>query len=1547
MGYFLGRPLGRLCCWVVVAVLLAGGAVAEPQSGATTTSVADIVYMADGTPAAGTLIISWPAFLTAGWTAVAAGSTNVTLAVNGGLNVSLVANVGASPAGVYYSVIYQLGPGEVKTEYWLVPASTAPVNLATVRTTPGSGVATQPVSMQYVNSQLATKANDSAVVHLGGTETIAGGKTFSVSPSVPTPTSSTSIASKGYVDTAISNVGVGNYLPTAGGTMTGPITLPANPAAAMQASTKQYVDTGLAAKSDLIAGLVPANELGTGLASTGSCLLGNGASGSWGSCASGSGGLSVNPAGSQAIAQPAGTQFSANNLANIRYVTASWNWAQTPADNLGTAGSNTIHLSPCPLGIDTTSSTNYYSYKVYIAGTGIAESVPVTGGSCAPGAGSGTITVTTKNAHAAGYTVGSASTGIQEAWNDAWTNDQGVSSQAQTAPYVKLAAAQQYNVYATVYLRGRGGILDGAGALMVCSTRDRCIYVGTTQGVPYVNQHKLYNLSGTSSLNVDGVQVASVSATSGSYTLTTVSAHPFVVGDVVDCEYYSTTAGQHWTSAVVSVPNSTSFKVNLGNATFSAGTGMFGFCNLLNAFLENNSDHVVLQDINLFQSNPAGMGYFSFGIVNDNDQQFIIERAANRASVMINATANWPLGAFIYQRTDQGNAGIIYLHDSEITGVNCATGGGNGVVITDTVCQGFPTYGVRYFGGLQPATFQNIYQESTGATANPLYGYAAQTGFLIQGGMGSKILGTFPINGYDPGFATGGGSSAERTYFVVPRSSTQGYGPVLYAGWAEPASGTTNVQVMWPSVEMQSSLAQSLGTLTWDVLVTTGVGTTAPFGTGSYAIATNVSGNCGTSGMCSFTDTQVAAGSYTVQAQQFTPVFWFWPVSIVLNGTTVLMEQAGANPSAVASQGTTGISIVAQQCKSVGASQRRSPIWVSCLASETGGGAGSIATLLQQVDPANNGPAINSKGRVNFGRTINPPNDFLTLQDSNFSKTLATAGGRPGNDAGDMAIGVDQAGGLAERAANSISSYIGTAPNSGATNFLERLTAAGKTVNVPVTVNGNLAVAGGTVTLPMTGTGPQCLHVSSMGVVSGTGADCGSGGGGGSGTVGAGSSSQLAMYAANGTAVSGDSALTDSGSLLSYSGTGGISATGATFSGNITVGGQVIMTGPWLVNTPVPGTAMGTAASGTSSMGISNDGNFYISANAGAPSKVLTAGSDAVPTVFGRAGAVTAAAGDYTCGQVTGCTLNTTTVNGHALTGNVTVSAADINVGTLPHSQLPALVSGDIPNNAANTTGTAGSLMGGALGAIPYQASSGTTAMLAGNTGASDQVLTSTGTGTAAQTPTLKNAPALNAANMTGFPNTLAGVSPAGSLATGDYVVAAGYASTTDSGVLAGPYAIPWITAVRGGVGATFAANVVKMWGVVLTFPVKTTYLTYNVVAADNTANNYDVGIATATGTIVLDIGATAGTSFAPAVAPRTIAWAQGTKVLQPGKYYIVVTTNCASSCATISADSSVLGVTFQNAATAGTTSGGALTGFTPPADVWSWGASIPALVVK
>jgi hypothetical protein len=281
------RPCGRL-----FLCLLALAAAAFPQSVPLTT-VQDTVYRADGTPAQGTLLISWPEFTTSGGQAVAAGTNNVTLGAGGALSVGLVSNVNATPPSTVYTVVYQLDDGTVKTEYWIVP-TTSPATLAMVRTTLGAGTGvSQPVTQQFVEAAVAPKANDSAVVHLAGSETITGVKQFTVSPSLPTPVQATDAASKGYVDGAVQNGGSGSYVSTTGGTMTGPLTLSGAPTAPGQAATKQYVDTSVAVKADLIAGLVPPSELASGTANGSTCLLGNQ---TWGACGAGGSSSYINNA---------------------------------------------------------------------------------------------------------------------------------------------------------------------------------------------------------------------------------------------------------------------------------------------------------------------------------------------------------------------------------------------------------------------------------------------------------------------------------------------------------------------------------------------------------------------------------------------------------------------------------------------------------------------------------------------------------------------------------------------------------------------------------------------------------------------------------------------------------------------------------------------------------------------------------------------------------------------------------------------------------------------------------------------------------------------------------------------------------------------------------------------------------------------------------------------------------------------------------------------------------------------------------------------------
>jgi len=58
-------------------------------------------------------------------------------------------------------------------------------------------------------------------------------------------------------------------------------------------------------------------------------------------------------------------------------------------------------------------------------------------------------------------------------------------------------------------------------------------------------------------------------------------------------------------------------------------------------------------------------------------------------------------------------------------------------------------------------------------------------------------------------------------------------------------------------------------------------------------------------------------------------------------------------------------------------------------------------------------------------------------------------------------------------------------------------------------------------------------------------------------------------------------------------------------------------------------------------------------------------------------------------------TPKTTTINGHALSSNVMVSASDLTTGTLPHAQLPTLLASDIPSLAeSQVTGLPNALAG-------------------------------------------------------------------------------------------------------------------------------------------------------------------------------------------------------------------------------------------------------------
>jgi len=176
-----------------------------------TTTVQDTVYHADGTVAQGTILVSWPAFETATGNTVAAGNLSVEIGANGQVSMNLAPNVGATPAGTYYTAVYHLDDGTVSKEYWNVP-NVATTSVAAIRSRimPAS-VAVQTLTATEVNSML------------------------------------------------------NNYLPLNGGTVSGALLLDGTPQSANQAVTKSYVDNAVTpletALGSVVSALPQANQV--------------------------------------------------------------------------------------------------------------------------------------------------------------------------------------------------------------------------------------------------------------------------------------------------------------------------------------------------------------------------------------------------------------------------------------------------------------------------------------------------------------------------------------------------------------------------------------------------------------------------------------------------------------------------------------------------------------------------------------------------------------------------------------------------------------------------------------------------------------------------------------------------------------------------------------------------------------------------------------------------------------------------------------------------------------------------------------------------------------------------------------------------------------------------------------------------------------------------------------------------------------------------------------------------------------------------------------
>lgn len=187
------------------------------------TRIQDTLYKADATVNSGYITVKWNAFVSAEGKPIPAG--NITSTVTAGVvDIYLVPNASAAPAGTSYSVTYVV-QGPATNETWVVPSSVGSLTIAQVK------VATAPVSPYWASPATdstgvqAVVSNGSRVLGWANFSGIGGCTNQFVrtlnNNAVPTcATVGQADVSNGYVDQSSAQASIGGAK-----TFTGPMTL--------------------------------------------------------------------------------------------------------------------------------------------------------------------------------------------------------------------------------------------------------------------------------------------------------------------------------------------------------------------------------------------------------------------------------------------------------------------------------------------------------------------------------------------------------------------------------------------------------------------------------------------------------------------------------------------------------------------------------------------------------------------------------------------------------------------------------------------------------------------------------------------------------------------------------------------------------------------------------------------------------------------------------------------------------------------------------------------------------------------------------------------------------------------------------------------------------------------------------------------------------------------------------------------------------------------------------------------------------------------------
>jgi hypothetical protein len=675
---------------------------------------------------------------------------------------------------------------------------------------------------------------------------------------------------------------------------------------------------------------------------------------------------------------------SSVSKADARHYATDFNWSLSSSDDLIIPGTKTISLPTCPSGVFGSEPW----YYIYIGGKNAPEAVRVTGGTCKGNDQPGTLQFTTANPHPPGYTVGSASTGLQEASIATRYSYKDPPSRVSAGGRVIVPPAE-LNIYARVSIRASNQTIDFSGSVFNCYTDDSCIFVGDPRNSTLVSDVTLVNPKG----------------------------QPMVV----------------------------------------KGT---------KAMIETNGQKTRILNASA-RKNSSG-GTFGTYIQVDDDQAFLLDGLDSGGGYGVRCDAEF-CGSYITAPGPFNTwSAVGWLKNLQISN-QCVGNGvdwqsGNTLHIEDSVIQGFAQFGVRtgtMRGGYGPTQLTNIYMEVGGCT-NPQYpGKGAEAramaGLINEGGIVTVTGDMYPV-GQVPQFSGIGPTLVY--YWIVVKDSAKGSSVPLPIGYTL-TDGKAPVHVAWPKVK-------GTQTITYDLLKTTGGDSPwlAPVGAGQFAVSTGI-GQCGEP-ICTAVDPNGVATNYALPSPMYHPKIDFWPGGIVLGPN---IDSVNSGPTTVLFVNSTrfvtpvspfvnieGIAVPTVYASLCGPESLPNT-WVTCVAGDSVGNNAVPAATVLQYGLAVGGDPVNRKGRLIFGRgplTSVNRGHYITLVDSNPTKTLNTRGYRPANDKTDTYIGLDSPSvstiqaQLAFGAPVSISDYIGNEGDG--KGWGERLTAKQKTFAVPVVV---------------------------------------------------------------------------------------------------------------------------------------------------------------------------------------------------------------------------------------------------------------------------------------------------------------------------------------------------------------------------------------------------------------------------------------------------------------------------------------------------------------